>query len=68
MVSSRGKFAALVYIDIYICVIVEPMGAFCGNALVEEGEECDPGPQSRGIDGDVCCNEKCQLKSNFQCR
>ena len=52
-------------------------GPFCGNGLVEEGEECDCGFENDCED--QCCNPKledgkgdpnveCTLKGNFQCR
>lgn len=43
------------------------MRAYCGNALVEEGEQCDPGPLSADVDGDACCTKDCKLKSTAQC-
>lgn len=40
----------------------------CGNGIVEEGEECDP-----GLEDDVCCNKPgnrnpCKLVSGKECR
>lgn len=33
-------------------------GACCGDAVIDAGEQCDPGPQFMG-----CCNALCQLAS-----
>ncbi|KAK7485995.1 hypothetical protein BaRGS_00022747 [Batillaria attramentaria] len=37
--------------------------AFCGNGMVDAGEECDVG----SIDGDACCTSKCHLKPGAIC-
>lgn len=35
----------------------------CGNGMIDEGEECDPGSPF----GSECCTPTCKLKSNAQC-
>ncbi|KAF1743195.1 hypothetical protein MXB_1647, partial [Myxobolus squamalis] len=34
----------------------------CGNLIVEDGEECDP-----GVNEDACCTSHCKLKPQKQC-
>ena len=53
---------------LYVCVcVVEKLGKFCGNSLLEEGEECDGGDTMK--DGrDNCCNKDCTLKAPAVCR
>ncbi|CAD5115092.1 DgyrCDS4104 [Dimorphilus gyrociliatus] len=41
----------------------EPSQAYCGNSLVEEGEECDPGL----LTTDNCCSATCKLKEGAKC-
>ena len=42
--------------------------AFCGDALIDEGEECDCGPQDTCHKVDPCCNPTgCTLKSGAVC-
>ena len=36
--------------------------AFCGNGIVENNEECDPGASE-----DPCCTAQCKLKTNAKC-
>lgn len=40
--------------------------AFCGNGIVEEGEECDAGHLDQ-IDRDPCCDNQCRLKPQADC-
>ena len=37
-------------------------GAVCGNHVVEEGEECDAGPE-----GNACCTAQCKLAPTATC-
>ena len=51
-----------------LVLAAEPMQAFCGNAQVEEGEECDPGAFADGHE-DFCCDKTtCKLMPGAQCR
>ena len=43
----------------------KPKSTFCGNGIVERGEECDPGLTSP--DGDECCTKNCRLKPGAMC-
>lgn len=43
----------------------KPKSTFCGNGIVEKGEECDPGLTSPT--GDRCCTKNCRLKAGTQC-
>lgn len=45
---------------------VEVAKAFCGNGIVESGEECDAG-QLGQTDRDACCDSDCQLKPSADC-
>ncbi|KAH8021884.1 hypothetical protein HPB51_018733 [Rhipicephalus microplus] len=45
----------------------KPEESFCGNSLVEEGEQCDAGLIG-SEDSDPCCDEECRLKPNAKCR
>lgn len=47
--------------------VSEPEESFCGNSLVEEGEQCDAGLIG-SEDSDPCCDEECRLKPNAKCR
>lgn len=47
--------------------ISEPEESFCGNSLVEEGEECDAGFIG-SEDNDPCCDSTCKLKIGAICR
>ncbi|KAH9383721.1 hypothetical protein HPB48_025487 [Haemaphysalis longicornis] len=44
----------------------KPEESFCGNSLVEEGEQCDAGLIG-SEDSDPCCDEECRLKPNAKC-
>lgn len=44
---------------------VEESSSFCGNGIVEEEEECDPG--SEGPETDPCCDEKCRFRPGAVC-
>lgn len=44
----------------------KPEESFCGNSLVEEGEQCDAGLIG-SEDSDPCCDEECRLKSTAKC-
>ena len=46
---------------------LEEISKLCGNDRVEEGEECDAGQASLD-DSDKCCDSKCRLRVNAQCR
>ena len=49
-------------------------GNLCGNFLLDDGEMCDCGGQSRRFDNgtckdDLCCDgSTCQLVAGVQCR
>lgn len=43
----------------------KPKSTFCGNGIVERGEECDPGLTSPS--GDECCTKNCRLKPGAMC-
>ena len=45
--------------------LVPNEGTFCGNYRVDEGEECDPGDNTKG---DPCCDDKCTFKGTATCR
>lgn len=40
--------------------------SFCGNGVVDEGEECDS-QQLSGQDNDPCCTSECRLRINAKC-
>lgn len=40
-------------------------GTFCGNGVVEEGEQCDCGLE---CDSDTCCDTMCRLTAGSLCR
>ncbi|XP_075552567.1 ADAM 17-like protease Tace [Dermacentor variabilis] len=44
----------------------KPEESFCGNSLVEEGEQCDAGLIG-SEDSDPCCDEECRLKPSAKC-
>ncbi|GFU62880.1 ADAM 17-like protease [Trichonephila clavipes] len=44
----------------------KPEESFCGNSLVEEGEECDAGFIG-SEDNDPCCDSTCKLKPGAIC-
>lgn len=62
-------------------IFTEDDGAFCGNKIVEEGEECDCGYDEKECT-ELCCYPKevgifisrgeparpCQLRGQYQCR
>ncbi|OQR76641.1 ADAM 17 protease-like [Tropilaelaps mercedesae] len=45
----------------------KPEESFCGNLLVEEGEECDAGLSASSETSDPCCTAQCKLKSGAKC-
>lgn len=45
----------------------KPEESFCGNLLVEEGEECDAGLGSASELSDPCCTAQCKLKAGAKC-
>ncbi|EDO45760.1 predicted protein, partial [Nematostella vectensis] len=57
------------------CFIAQNQGAFCGNSIVEGGEECDCGAPQRCSEVDVCCHPgnitsgipECRVKPEYQC-
>lgn len=40
----------------------DPVDSYCGNYVVEEGEDCDP-----GITKDKCCTSSCTFQLNAKC-
>ena len=46
----------------------EPIKAYCGNAQLEDDEECDPGALAAGIDDPCCDKDTCKLKAGAVCR
>ena len=47
--------------------VVERSGKFCGNSVLEEGEQCDGGNNMK-IGRDPCCDKDCTLKGSAICR
>ena len=47
--------------------VVEKLGTYCGNYLLEDGEECDGG-DSMKLGNDGCCNMDCTLRDGAICR
>ncbi|XP_023216169.1 ADAM 17-like protease isoform X2 [Centruroides sculpturatus] len=45
---------------------LKPEESFCGNSLVEEGEECDAGLIG-SEDNDLCCDTNCRLREGVIC-
>nr|AMO02512.1 ADAM 17-like protein [Tityus serrulatus] len=45
---------------------LKPEESFCGNSLVEEGEECDAGLIG-SEDNDPCCDTNCRLRPDVIC-
>ncbi|XP_063683981.1 ADAM 17-like protease [Bolinopsis microptera] len=43
---------------------LERSTSFCGNGIIEEDEECDPGPDNRS---DACCTEQCNFTAGSVC-
>ena len=38
---------------------LEPSDSRCGDFIIDEGEECDPGPSAILRGGDLCCLMDC---------
>ena len=51
-----------------VCVAAEPIKAYCGNAQVEDKEECDPGALGKDGDDPCCDKETCLFKRGAVCR
>ena len=54
--------------SIVVMFASEPIKAYCGNAQLEDDEECDPGALAAGIDDPCCDKDTCKLKAGAVCR
>ncbi|KAL8576617.1 hypothetical protein ACOMHN_025092 [Nucella lapillus] len=45
---------------------MKQLSTFCGNGIIEQREECDPGLLEEGVE-DACCTRKCQLRPGATC-
>ncbi|XP_020621445.1 disintegrin and metalloproteinase domain-containing protein 10-like [Orbicella faveolata] len=66
VISSKGQE----------CFIAHSSGSYCGNKIVEEGEDCDCGRPEECLEVDKCCVARddalnipgCTVKQGEQCR
>lgn len=61
--NSGGKTNTSCLIDASAAQRTISLG-MCGNGIVEQGEECDPG---QGVTSSCCDASTCKLKANAQC-
>jgi disintegrin and metalloproteinase domain-containing protein 17 len=57
-------------INVFNCIsFSEPEKSYCGNSLVEEGEECDEGLLVRAdhYQQGLCCDNRCRLIAGADC-
>ena len=52
---------------------LEPSDSCCGDFIIDEGEECDPGPSAILRGGDLCCLMDCTFNTSsrgehYNCR
>jgi len=64
-ICSRRSIKAVLKVKAKDC-FSKPKSTFCGNGIVEKGEECDPG-LATSPNGDSCCTKNCKLKAGAQC-
>ncbi|ELU11171.1 hypothetical protein CAPTEDRAFT_224264 [Capitella teleta] len=60
---SRRSIGAVLLTKSKSC-FSEKSSGFCGNLVIEEGEECDVG---FGLQNDPCCSVDCKLRPGAQC-
>lgn len=62
---SKRSIGAVLRVKADVC-FSKKAGGFCGNSHVEEGEECDEGPQGSSP-GKRCCTDKCKFSPGSIC-
>lgn len=62
-----SKFLYRIDIIIHSSIFTEPSKSYCGNGVVEEGEECDAGRFGEDEPDDCCNQTTCRLKEFAQC-
>lgn len=62
---SRTSIAAVLRNKKDSC-FVAPRNSFCGNYRVEDGEDCDAGPDGRA-GSDRCCDSQCRFVAGVNC-
>lgn len=76
--SNSNKFSNCSYEELYKTItrrtclynipddVVRPNLTWCGNSMVEEGEQCDCG-SSESCERDSCCSDGCVFKPSADC-